>query len=342
MLYKSTRNKLDSFTAHRALHEEIAADGGMYVPFRLVTVDSQQLLKWKNQPAGEVIAHILNGFFGLSLTAWDVECAIGRTPFRTVGMNRRMIVAECWRNLGGSWEHMVTALYTCIGGKVAKFHGWTRIAIEIAMLFGVFTQMEVPADCTFDLCAAGGDFATVAAALYAKDMGLPVGKILCVCNENSSFWDLLQRGEYNTAAAVTKTTLPQLDIARPRYLEYLLHRAFGVEIVEQYLKVCEKGGVFYLEEESRLLFTNELLATVSSSNRVDSVISSLYRTNGYIADPVTAFTYGGLQDYRASSGISNHTLLLSKESPAGFADRAARIMGLTKDELTNQINSPKE
>ncbi len=345
MLYISTRNKVDSYTAHRALHQEFAGDGGMYVPFRLTAFDPQQLQEWKGQSAGEAIAQILNGFFGLSLSGWDVECAVGRTPLRTVSMNRRMTLAECWRNLGGSWEFIVKNLYACMGCAAMAsdgIRGWARVAIEIALLFGIYTQMETGETDTFDICVAGGDFSTVVASLYAKDMGLPVGKILCVCNENSNFWDLVRRGEYNTGAAAIRTTLPSLDVVRPQYLEHLIYRAFGLDGVRQYLESCESNGIFSLGEESKLVLENELAVTVSSTNRVDAVISSIYRTNGYIADPVTALTYGGLQDYRASTGISNHTLLLAKESPVTSAGRITRILGITENEMIKQINSPKE
>ena len=43
MLYISTRNNTDTYTAHRALHEEYAPDGGFYVPFYLPTFSSDAL-----------------------------------------------------------------------------------------------------------------------------------------------------------------------------------------------------------------------------------------------------------------------------------------------------------
>ncbi|MBQ4642332.1 MAG: hypothetical protein IJB47_06980 [Oscillospiraceae bacterium] len=344
MLYVSTKSKTDFYTAHRALHNRFAGDGGMFVPFHLVTIEPEQLAAWKGKSAGEAIALILNGFFGLSLTGWDVEYAIGRTPFRAVAMNRRITVAECWRSISGSWDKIVRNLHICMGCRdtvAADIQGWVRIAIEIAILFGIYAQIDDDGTGTFDICVAGGNFATVAAALYAKDMGLPVGKILCVCNENSGFWDLIHRGEFNTGLAVIKTALSELDITRPRYLEYLIHRAFGIEGVKQYLDACDKNGVFYLDEDMEVRLTDELLTAVSSSSRVDAVISSLYRTNGYIADPVTALIYGGLQDYRASSGVSNHTLLLAKDSPLDSSSTVAQALGITRNELIKQINSPR-
>ena len=240
---------------------------------------------------------------------------------------------------------MIESLYACMCHKTSSeqsVRGWARVAIEIAMLFGLYMQTDMAACESFDLCVAGGDFATVAAALYAKDMGLPIGKILCVCNEHGSFWDLIHRGEMNTGVAPVKTKFPELDTAKPTYFEYLLQRAYGADTAVEYVNVCQHSGVFRLDEELLPNLRNEVLATVVSTDRMDAVLSSIYRTNRYIADPVLAFTYGGLQDYRASSGAGNHTMLLGKESPAIYADRLTKILNLSKNELIKQINSTKE
>lgn len=329
MLYISTRNNIDSYTAYRALHEETAVDGGFFAPFR--PLKPEQIPEWRGVSSGEAIAQVLNSFFGLSLTAWDVDCAIGRTPFQTVQIGRRSTVVECWHNPGSSWKYIVESLYACMCGKTPSgptVRGWARVAIKTAMLFGLCAQANLGANDGFDLCIADDDFATVAAALYGKDLGLPVGKILCVCNENGALWDLLHRGEMSTTGQM--------------YFEYLLHRAYGADKVCEYLDVCRRNGTFRLDEELLPRLRGEILTTVVSTDRIDSVISSTYRTNRYIADPLLAFTYGGLQDYRAASSLGNHTLLLGKESPVLSAQRLAKVLNLGKNELVKQINSFKE
>ncbi len=343
MLYISTRNNIDSYTAYRALHEQTAVDGGLYTPFRPLKPDL--VSGWRELSATEAVAQVLNSLFGLSLTGWDVECAIGRTPFQAVEISRRTTVVECWRNPGSSWHYLLESLYACMCGKTSlqqPVRGWARVAIEIAILFGLCAHTDIAACESFDLCVAAGDFSTVAAALYAKDMGLPIGKILCVCDENGSFWDLIHRGEMNTGVGSMNMKSRPANTGRPGYFEYLLHRAYGADLVVEYLNARDHNGIFRLDEELLPRLSNEIVATVVSVVRTDAVVSSIYRTNGYIADPVLAFAYGGLQDYRAGSGIGNHTLLLGMESPVLSADRLTKILSLSKNELIKQINSTKE
>ena len=70
MLYISTRNPADSFTAHRALHHAQTADGGMFVPMQLPVFSDKDLLQMKNMTFGEVVALILNLFFDKKSRYW--------------------------------------------------------------------------------------------------------------------------------------------------------------------------------------------------------------------------------------------------------------------------------
>ena len=47
MLYVSTRNRMDTYTAYRALHEKNAPDGGKFVPFQLVAFDAGEIEQLK-------------------------------------------------------------------------------------------------------------------------------------------------------------------------------------------------------------------------------------------------------------------------------------------------------
>lgn len=305
MLYVSTRNSVDTFTAHRALHEGCAPDGGFYVPFHLHTFSADELLQHRAQPFAETVAQILNMFFGLRLTGVEVEFSVGRTPVRTEYLNYNLIMAELWRNPASSFDYVLKSLYTLISGKYESGLpvGWTRVAIEIAVLFGIYGTLDSGKSQQFDIAVTTDDFADIAAALYAKDMGLPVIKIVCACNDSSGAWDLINRGEFATTA-------------KTPYLEYLLFRAFGAGETGRYLDACHRKATYYLNKEQPNLLANDLFAAVVGSNRIDTITSSMFTTNRYHIDALTAVAFGGLQDYRAHSGISANTLIFAKQRPA--------------------------
>ena len=76
-----------------------------------------------------------------------------------------------------------------------------------------------------------------------------------------------------------------------------------------------------------------MFVSVVGKDRVDSLISSIYRSNECILDPYTAISYGGLQDYRAKTGESCPTVLLWERSPLRFADEICKATGLSKAKI---------
>ena len=304
MLYLSTRNTTDCYTSYRALNEAQAPDGGVYVPFRLLRYSDGELLGLRSQTPCEVIAKVLNQFFSVKLSGWDVECVVGRIPVKAEVVNQRLLFAEFWRNPDGSMKYLIHNLYRRMTGKLHA-QGWSYVAIEIALLFGFYTAAEVNPNQGLDVAVVADDFADMAAIEYAKQMGLPINMIVCAAEDDSAVWDLLTRGDFNTGVG-----------EQPKYLECFLFARLGKNAVLRYLEAAEKKRIFRVDEEELQTLIDNRFCSVVSSNRVDSIISGMYRANGYAIDLVTAMAYGGLQDYRAYTGLNRETLILAKKRPA--------------------------
>lgn len=307
MLYLSTRNTTDCFTSYRALNEPLAPDGGSYVPFRLQRFTDGELAEFRMQTPCDAIARILNLFFGVSLSGWDVECVIGRSPIKAETVNQRLLFAEFWRNPDGSLKYLIHNLYRRITAKdyTCKPSGWAYIAIEIALLFGFYAAAETISYQGLDAAIEVDDFADVTAIEFAKQMGLPINTLVCTASEESAIWDFFTRGDLNTAAVADQV----------KYLECFLFVRLGKDAVLQYLDACEKKRIYRVDEEQLKALSENMFCSVISGNRVDSIISGMYRANGYAIDPHTAVAYGGLQDYRANTGLHRDTLILAKYRP---------------------------
>jgi len=173
LLYVSTRNGIDSFTAYRALHEDRTPDGGLYVPQRLNPLGADELAKLVKMSFGERIARILNIFFPVALTGFNVDFAIGRRPYKLVRMNSKLYTAEFWHNLLSDFSYVENALYTklCEGGASGVPSCWARIAIRVAVLFGLYGEFSSRGIEVLDFASFAGDYSFVTAALNAKRMG---------------------------------------------------------------------------------------------------------------------------------------------------------------------------
>lgn len=304
MLYVSTRNTTDTFTAHHALHEAFAPDGGIYVPFHLPEFSSADLLRMRENSCCNTIAELLNLFFGTHLTGWDVECVIGRSPFKIESVGQRLIISEVWRNPDSSAKYLLDRLYQLSCGDTyigMQPTGWALIAIQISLLFGIYSTMDISLVEKLDIALPAGDFSEITAIVYSKAMGLPIGLTICACSESSAVWDFICRGELST------------NVNPPVYFEAFIFKMLGAEAVAGYLNACANKRVFFIDETRQATISSAMAASVVSTQRIDSVITGMYQSNKYNMDHNSALSYSALQDYRARSGVNKTTLILAKK-----------------------------
>ena len=344
MLYVTTTEKNDAYTAARTYLEDRGPDGGLFLPRQLPVFTQEELSALVQESFGERIAKILNIFFSTKLTAWDIDSGVGRCPVKAATMSHRILLLELWQNLDGSYEKMEKILAEKIrndGNTHAHVSSWMRIAIRIAILFASFAELvrakSVDWETNVDVSVVSGDLSEVATLWYARQMGFPVDNIICSCNENCAVWDLLNHGELKTDIQVLSTTTPMADVGLPVELERLIYGTFGWDGAKEYLNTCHNKGLYVPPAEEFDRLRKGLFSAVVSRARVDVLISSVYRTNSYLIGPYTALAYGGLTDYRAKTGESRTALILAERSPAQDAAVVAEAMGMTEEQLLTQL-----
>lgn len=339
MLYATTRGKHDVVTAHKAAHTDCYTDGGLFVPFRMPKFHKEQLEALANTTPVQIVADILNLFFSCNLNAWDVELAIGRKPLRAVDIGRNLQCLELWRSSGSDVSQTVQRFSDRIRGgqKGQPPTNWMEIAVRIALLFASYGSQLVSGALRvhrlFDVAVTTGDFAMPMAAWYARQMGLPIGNIICGCNINGSIWDLLNRGEFSTGDTRTVSITPDADIVVPRNLERLISATLDMEDVQRYLLCCSKGRTYTLTEDALQKVGQGMFAAVISDTRVTSIVPGVFRTRKYVLSPYAALAYGSLQDYRAMTGHTRPALLLAERSPLRDRDLLATLLQVSENDL---------
>ncbi len=344
MLYATTRGKGDVETAYRAIHLDCAADGGLFVPFRLPQLNHLQIRALAGQSFGQNIADILNRFFSCGLSGWDIEFSIGRSPVRVASITHRILIAEAWHNSKWEFDSVIQTLSDRIRkeGMGGAPTNWMRIAVRIAALFGIYGLLlsadQTDARVPLDLAVTTGDFEAPMAAWYAREMGLPIGNIICGCNANGGVWDLLHRGEMATGGIAVRTSTPNADIAVPRDLERLVSGALSPEDAAEYVECCRKGAVYAPAAGKFDALRRGMFAAVISDSRVSSIIHSVYRTSGYVFSPYAALAYGSLLDYRAQTGESRTAMLLCERGPVCDSQQVADALKVPVPELLRRIH----
>lgn len=341
MLYATTRSKMDTYTAHRALHDDRSPDGGFFVPFKMPFYDKNQLAELVCNGFSETVSQILSHFFTSRITAWDIDCCIGKTPAKIIPASRRILLAKLWNNPQGDYSYIEGKLYErlCEGKMIEPIANWGKIAIRIAVLFGIYNLLRKAEIESFDVSVISGDFSTPMAVWYAREMGLPVGMIICACNENSAPWDFIHRGELNTGLSKTCSITSELDVPLPENLERLIYGCFGIDEVVRYQEKAQRRGIYQIRPDMQAKLSTGLFVSVVGKDRIEPLINSVYRSNNQILDPYTAVSYGSLQDYRAKTGESCSTVILWDKSPMQFSANVENATKLSKAEIQNYVDS---
>lgn len=306
MLYVTTREMNDAYTANRTIVDDVGPDGGAYLPFRMPSFTKEQLAEMAGKSFGQNMADMLNLFFSSRLTAWDVDSAIGKNPVKVVSVGNKIQCAQLWQNLDGSydkWEMTLAAMICERAGENPKVTSWLRIAIRIAVLFAAFAQLQLQEDINVSLPAE--DFALPMAVWYSRKMGLPIGRILCGCCENDAVWDLLHLGEMKL----------EKDGCGIREVERLVYATLGPGEAKRFADLSRQGGSYKLLDVESKALRSGMFASVISQERIDSVIPSVYRTNSYTLAQDSATGYAALMDYRAKTGSNRDALLLEDAAP---------------------------
>ena len=325
MLYLTTRDRFDTYTAFHAIKHDTAPNGGLFVPFKMPKIDMKDL---ETMSFCDCVAFVLNQLFSTRRTGKEVEFSIGRNPVRIKTAHQRTVIAELFRNLDGSYEKMeqrlASKICSCFNTD-GETTSWLAIAVRIATLFGVLSEMRKQdlIDTVIDIALPCGDFKTTMAAWYGREMGLPVGNIICTCGQDSGVWDLLRHGEMRTNA-----TEPALF-----ELERLIHGTLGTAQALNYHNACKKGSTYTLENEDASMLSKGIFCAVVSNDRIENAISSVYRTSSFVLEKGSAVSYSGLMDYRAKTGESRTALLLADCNPADQAGYIAGAMNITEPAL---------
>lgn len=345
MLYITTRDKSDAYTAYRTLSDNRGPDGGFFVPFQMPKMDRDAVQALKDKTFGQNVADILNLLFSARLDGWDVEFCIGRYPTKLVAMSHRIVFAETWHNPDMDFARLVRNLSGRIRGledSTDKPTNWAWIAVRIAVLFGVFGELQkvnlTDMDRGVDVAVATGDFTAPMAVWYAREMGLPIGNIVCGCNDNGGIWDLLHHGEMRTDGKAVATGTPEGDMAVPPDLERLIYGTLGIAEANRFRMACEDAKPYVPPQGIFEDLRRGMYAGVVSTARMESIIRSVYNTSTYIMDPYGALAYCGLQDYRNRYSENRPALVLCERSPIHFTDTVSRSIGISNHELSDRLN----
>lgn len=183
-----------------------------------------------------------------------------------------------------------------------------------------------------------GNFGNILAAYYAKEMGIPIGKLICASNENKVLTDFINTGVYDIEREFYLTNSPSMDILISSNLERLLYHLSGDDGAEiaALMESLEKKKKYEVNDRIKKGLT-EFWANFATVEETNAAIGRMYAENGYLMDTHTAVAYKVYEDYKKETGDHTVTVIASTASAYKFADSVAASIGLDleKDGFSN-------
>jgi threonine synthase len=170
-----------------------------------------------------------------------------------------------------------------------------------------------------DFAVPTGNFGNILAGYYAKQMGLPIGKLICASNENKVLYDFFTTGTYDRGREFYVTMSPSMDILISSNLERLLWHISGEaseEVAKRMEQLTEKGGY----EITKAMRENlaDFAGGYATEKETAAAIRELFEQSGYLMDTHTAVAYAVRQLYSRQTGSSTPAVVVSTASPYKF------------------------
>ena len=165
-----------------------------------------------------------------------------------------------------------------------------------------------------------GNFGNILAAYFAKQMGIPIDKLICASNENKVLFDFFQTGVYDKNREFILTNSPSMDILISSNLERLIYMIAGEDAKKnsELMQALKSAGVYELTEEMKANL-EDFAAGYATEAEVRETIAEVYKKTGYVIDTHTAVAAKVCKAYQEASKDEKKTVIASTASPYKFA-----------------------
>lgn len=183
---------------------------------------------------------------------------------------------------------------------------WARIMTQIIYYFHSYVQYLNQNDLKWgtkiDFSVPTGNFGNILAGYYAKQMGLPVKKLIIATNSNDTLYKFLQTGVYKSES-VKQTSSPAMDIALPSNFERLLYYA-TIQCNNSREDTCAlinfqmRQKTFQVSKRILEEIKQDFVCQTTNDIETGYIIQKIYNLDKYIIDPHTAVGISAYYKYK--------------------------------------------
>ena len=208
----------------------------------------------------------------------------------------------------------------------------------------LFAEGKVAKDEKINVVVPTGNFGNILAAYYAKNMGLPIDKLVCASNDNKVLFDFFQSGTYDRKREFILTSSPSMDILISSNLERLIYRITGEDAAQTkvFMDALSSNGEYTITKEMMEKLSC-FVGGYASEAETAANIKKVFDKAGYIMDTHTSVASCVYYDKAKDAGLK--TVIASTASPYKFtrsvmdAIDKEKYDSMTDFELVDELNA---
>jgi len=184
-----------------------------------------------------------------------------------------------------------------------------------------------------------GNFGNILAGFLAKQLGLPVKKLVCASNSNNVLTEFIRTGTYNANRAFIPTISPSMDILVSSNLERLLFLLSNHNdtLINQYMSSLKNDGQYTISDDLRKQLQESFAAYDCSEDECKKVIHDTFHNEHILIDPHTAVAVHACHAYKQESNDNTPCIVLSTASAYKFAKDV--YTALTEKSCTDEFEA---
>ncbi len=221
---------------------------------------------------------------------------------------------------------------------------WGRLAPQIVYYVSAYLDLvnsgKIKRGDAVNVCVPTGNFGNIFAAYLAREMGIPIKKLICASNSNNVLTDFINTGVYDRTREFHKTISPSMDILISSNLERLLAVCGGAKLTGELMSQLKATGKYTAPNELIAAIRENFAGYCMSEEETRRTIRNTFEKNGYLIDTHTAVGMGCVEKYRKDTGDSTPILLASTASPYKFAADVCGALGIAaSDDIEEVLHS---
>ena len=198
-----------------------------------------------------------------------------------------------------------------------------RLAPQITYYFKAYADLlkrgQIQMGDKVNFSVPTGNFGDILAGYLAKQLGLPVGRLICASNANNVLTDFIRTGTYDRRRPLLKTISPSMDILVSSNLERLLYLMTGdTALVAKLMQQLNTEGHYTVPETLKEAISQQFWAGCCDDGKARSTIARVFREQNYLCDTHTAAGWAVAEEYVQTTGDDRPMVVLSTASPYKF------------------------